>query len=71
MKEDKEMREICKRCKDGELICGLDCKPRLIEMILNHQEQHSNRKKDVIKNLEKYFDHEIDLSVLNEEDDSI
>ncbi len=70
VKDNKEMSEIRKGCKDGELICGLDCKPRLIEMILNHQEQHSNRKKEVIKNLEKYFDHEIDLSVLDKEEDS-
>ncbi|NPD89426.1 MAG: tryptophan--tRNA ligase [Asgard group archaeon] len=65
VRDDKELSEVRKGCKDGELICGLDCKPRLIEMILNHQEQHNIRKKKVIKNLEKYFDHEIDLSVLD------
>jgi tryptophanyl-tRNA synthetase len=71
VKDDKKLGEICERCKNGELICGLDCKPLLTEMILNHQKQHNNRKKEVIKNLDKYFDHEIDISILDKEDDSL
>ena len=70
MKDDEELSEIRRGCKDGEVICGLHCKPRLIEMILNHQKQHKGRKKEVIKNLDKYFDHEIDISFLEKEDDS-
>ena len=65
------MEEILRKCTNGELICGIDCKPLLTEMILTHQKQHSNRKKETIKNLDKYFDHEIDLSVLDKEYDAI
>jgi len=71
VKEDKKMDEILRKCINGELICGIDCKPLLTEMILTHQKQHSNRKKETIKNLDKYFDHEIDLSVLDKEYDAI
>jgi tryptophanyl-tRNA synthetase len=70
VRDDDELCKIREGCKNGDLICGLDCKPQLTEMILSHQKQHNNRKKEVIKNLEKYFDHEIDLSVLENEDDS-
>ena len=64
VKDDDELQKIEEGCKSGALICGLDCKPMLIDMIQKYQEEYNKRKKDVIKNIEKYFDHEIDLSVI-------
>ncbi|TFG11084.1 tryptophan--tRNA ligase [Candidatus Heimdallarchaeota archaeon] len=62
VEDDEELEEIERGCRSGGLICGLDCKPKLIEMIIKYQEGYKKRKKEVIKNIEKYFDHEIDLS---------
>ncbi len=53
--DDREIRKIREGFRNCDLICSLDSKPRLIEMILNHQKQHKNRKKEVIKNLGKTF----------------
>ncbi|MHA1200767.1 MAG: tryptophan--tRNA ligase [Candidatus Heimdallarchaeaceae archaeon] len=64
VEDDEELQKIEAGCKSGDLICGLDCKPKLIKMILNYQEGYNRRKKDVIKNIDKYFDHEVDLSVI-------
>ncbi len=70
IKDDKELADICRRCKNGEIICGLDCKPKLINLIHEFQKQFEQRKKGVIKNLHKYFDHEINLSEINAKSDS-
>jgi tryptophanyl-tRNA synthetase len=64
VEDDDELQKIEMGCRSGELICGLDCKPKLIEMIQKYQEEYNKRKEDVIKNIDKYFDHEIDLSVI-------
>ncbi len=68
IKDDKELEEILNGCRNGDLICGLDCKPKLLEMVQNYLEEHKKRRNEVIKNLSKYFDHEIDLSILEEAD---
>jgi len=70
IKDDKELADICRECKNGKIICGLDCKPKLINLIHEFQKQFEQRKKGVIKNLHKYFDHEIDMSEINARSDS-
>jgi tryptophanyl-tRNA synthetase len=67
--DDKELEETYIGCKNGNLICGLDCKPKLLGLVQDFLKEHKNRKKEVIKNLDKYFEHEIDLSVLEEEEE--
>jgi len=62
VENDEELEQIERDCRSGNLICGLDCKPKLIEMIIKYQEKYKRRKKEVIKNIDKYFEHEIDLS---------
>jgi tryptophanyl-tRNA synthetase len=69
IQDDDELEETRQGCLGGKLICGLDCKPRLLEMVLKYQEEHKTRRKEVIKNLPKYFEHEIDMTVLNSESD--
>ena len=64
VEDDEELQKIEKGCRTGELICGLDCKPNLIAMILKYQEGYNKRKKEVIKNIDKFFDHDIDVSVI-------
>lgn len=71
VEDDSELEKIESRCKNGDLICGIECKPMLLEMVQNYLEQFRKRKKDVIKNIQKYFDHEIDLSIIENEDDSV
>ena len=64
VKDDDELAKIEAGCRGGDLICGLDCKPNLIKMVLDYQEKYNKRKEEVVKNLDKYFDHDIDLSVI-------
>ena len=71
IKDDKKLQEIYTKCKNGELICGLDCKPKLVELLLEFQNKHQENKKSVIEKLPKYFDHEIDISTLNLESENI
>jgi len=68
IRDDKDLEEILNGCKNGNLICGLDCKPRLLGMVQEYLKNHKKRREIVIKNLSEYFDHEIDLSVLKEAD---
>ncbi len=71
VEDDSELESIESRCKNGELICGLDCKPMLLEMVQKYLEDFRKRRKEVIKNLDKYFDHEVDLEGIEIEDDSV
>lgn len=64
VEDDDELDKIEAGCRGGDLICGLDCKPNLIEMVLKYQEKYNRRKEEVVKNLDRYFEHEIDLSVI-------
>ena len=68
IRDDAELEKILNGCKNGNLICGLDCKPKLLGMVQKYLEEHKKRRNEVIKNLSKYFDHEIDLSALEEVD---
>jgi len=65
VRDDKELEEIYTKCKSGEYICGINCKPRLIKYITDYQAKHDENRKKVIKNIEKYFEHKIDLSLLD------
>lgn len=65
VKDDEELDKIEKGCKNGDLICGLDCKPNLIRMISKYLEEYNERRKEVVKNLDNYFEHEIDISLLD------
>ena len=69
IKDDEDLEETRQGCLGGKLICGLDCKPRLLEMVLQFQEEYKVRRKEVMKNLPKYFEHEIDMNVLDSESD--
>ena len=71
VEDDTELDEIENKCKSGELICGLECKPMLLEMVQKYLEDYRKRRKEVIKNLHKYFDHEINLDGIEIEDDSV
>lgn len=71
IKDDSELEKIENRCKSGDLICGLECKPMLLEMVQQYLEDFRKRRKKVIKNLDKYFDHEINLDGIKVEDDSV
>lgn len=65
IQDDQELEETRQGCLGGKLICGLDCKPRLLEMVLKYQENFRERKKEVLKKLPDYFEHEIDMSKLD------
>lgn len=65
IQDDADLEETRQGCLSGKLICGLDCKPRLLEMVLKYLEKHQARREEVIRNLPKYFEHEIDMSLLD------
>lgn len=71
IEDDKQLKEIYNKCRNGELICGMDCKPRLVKLFLEFQAKHNENKKKVIAQLPKYFEHEIDISMLNLESENI
>ena len=71
IKDDSELEKIENRCKSGDLICGLECKPMLLEMVQQYLKDFRKRRKEVIKNLDKYFDHEINMEGIEIEDDSV
>ncbi|MHA1302398.1 MAG: tryptophan--tRNA ligase [Candidatus Heimdallarchaeaceae archaeon] len=66
IRDDNELEEIRTKCKSGELICGMDCKPKLVEMIKEYQSKFNAKRKEVINNIQSYFEHEIDPSILEE-----
>ena len=71
VQDDSELEKIENRCKSGDLICGLECKPMLLEMVQKYLVNFRKRRKEVIKNIDKYFDHEINLEGIEIEDDSV
>ena len=68
IKDDEELKKTYLGCKNGDLICGLDCKPKLLKMVNNYLEEYKERKKEVVRNIEKYFQHEIDFDRANIEE---
>ncbi len=62
--DDQKLNDIKKKCKNGDVICGLDCKPKLINMILEYQDKYMTKRKEVIEDIESYFEHEIDKSLI-------
>ncbi len=66
IRDDKELEEIRTKCKNGELICGMDCKPRLIKLIEEYQEKLSSRREKVIDHIDEYFEHDLDATVIEE-----
>ena len=66
IRDDEELEQIRTQCKNGELICGKDCKPKLYNLVCEYQDKFTLKRKEVIKNLEKYFDHPIKPEILEQ-----
>ncbi len=67
--DDKELLDIQSKCKNGGYICGLDCKPKLLELVVNYQERYNKRRKKVLDRLQDFFIHNINLKAINSTDE--
>jgi tryptophanyl-tRNA synthetase len=54
LKDDRELAEICRRCKSGDILCGED-KHHLSELITTFLKAHQKKREDAKKVLEKFI----------------
>ncbi len=57
----KEALEHANQCTSGQLLCG-ECKEMLSKTLIKILEDHNRKKNKVRNELQKFFDHKIDLS---------
>jgi tryptophanyl-tRNA synthetase len=54
LKDDKDVKEVYCRCKEGELLCGED-KLRLSEVVRAFLKEHQRKREEAKKTLEKFM----------------
>lgn len=54
LKDDKDVREVYCRCREGELLCGED-KLRLSEVVQTFLKEHQRKREQAKKTLEKFM----------------
>ncbi len=54
LKDDKEVEEVYRHCKSGDLLCGED-KLRLSEVVKNFLKEHQRKREEAKKVLEKFM----------------
>ena len=54
LKDDKDVREVYCRCREGELLCGED-KLRLSEVVQTFLKEHKRKREQAKKTLEKFM----------------